>query len=100
MKNYINLGKIYLGNLDKIHNFILLFSENKHKLEKYPTYTEIKTDINLNDGSDLICMKYGTINVFYTVKGEILKQYFDNWDNIQKQVESKVGKVLSKLKHQ
>lgn len=97
MKKFINLGTVNLGNLEKIHAFINNFFENKNKLESFPSYTEILTTTDLSRGDDLICMKYGTKNIFYTVKGEILKSLFDDWDAVQYWVESCVGQTIHNL---
>ena len=99
MKNeyYSNLGHVDLGSLDRVHGFLDQFFVNKHKLESNPTYAEIHTDIQLNLGNELICMKYGTRNLFYTVKGPVLAGLFDNWEYIQNWVESKVGNTVNKF---
>ena len=99
MKNeyYTNLGYVKLGNLTRVHSFLDQFFVNKHKLESNPTYAEIPTDLQLDAGNELICMKYGTHNLFYTVKGPVLANLFDDWEYIQSWVESKVGNTVNKF---
>jgi len=96
MNYFTQLGYTELGNLDKIYQYIDTLSRNISKLNKYPSNTEIYTNIDLDVGDSLICMRYGKDSMFYTVKGEYLSTLFDDWPSIQQWVESKVGNTLNK----
>jgi len=92
---FVKVGKIDLGDLSKAYNFLENTIKNLPKLDHYKSNTEIFTDENLNAGTDLICMKYGITNFFYTIKGEALKKLFDDWASIQEWVNKKVGNTLN-----
>lgn len=91
MKYFKNLGSVDLGNLSRVHTFVESLEDNIHKLDVHPTNTEIYTDLNLDSGVELVCMRYGRHNGFYTLKGPVLKEMFDDWDYVHRWVESKVG---------
>lgn len=92
---YTKIGKIDLGNLSKVSTFLENIIPKLAKLNQYDSGILIGTDINLDSGDDLICMKYGITRFFYTIKGEVLKELFDDWDNIQFWVNDKVGNTLN-----
>jgi hypothetical protein len=92
---YTNIGKINLGNLSKVSSFLENIIPNLSKLNQYDSGILINTNTNLDSGNDLICMKYGTIRFFYTIKGEVLKELFDDWISIQNWVNNKVGNTLN-----
>ena len=92
---FVKIGKIDLGELTQVHNFLENTIKNLSKLDNYNSNTEIFTDVNLDYGDDLLCMKYGVTNFFYTIKGEVLKTLFDDWANIQSWVNKKVGRTTN-----
>ncbi len=94
---YKRLGSTDLGDLTRITVFLEHISDNIPKLNNYPVNTEIFTNMDLDNGSDLICMRYGKDRFFYTAKGPILAEMFDDWSNIQKWVEMQVGPTLNKF---
>lgn len=93
---YKRLGSVNLGDLSKINAFVDYISHNITKLNNYPVNTEIQTNMSLDVGTDLICMRYGKDRFFYTIKGEVLTTMFDDWDKIQDWIESHVGNTLNK----
>lgn len=95
MEYYKSIGRVELGNLDKVTAFLSTLNESIHKLDHYPTNCEIHTDLDLNYGSDLVCMRYGKHNGFYTLKGKALAELFDDWLSVQKWVEVSVGPVAN-----
>lgn len=94
---YTKIGQVNLGDLSKVNLFMEQLSHNVHTLDEHPTGTPIHTDMNLNAGTDLVCMRYGKHNGFYTVKGYKLQDLFDDWEGIQQWVESKVGETAERF---
>lgn len=96
-KVYVRMPTLELGNLSKIHEYLLstVAPNIKNATINLRDSESIVTDLNLKPGNELTVMKYGNRYFFYTLKGEGLKHFFDDWEFIQKQIETQVGKVTN-----
>ena len=86
---YKSLGVINLGDLTKVHQFLENTVKNLWKINDSLGYEEIHCDLNLESGTDIIVMKYGK-QPFFTLKGPILSDLFDDWTVIQSSIESRL----------
>jgi hypothetical protein len=89
-KLYKSLGSVSLGDLTKIYEFLENVVKNLWRIDNSPGYEELHCNLNLEPGTDVIVMKYGK-QPFFTIKGQSLKQLFDDWNNIQLSVEKQLN---------